>query len=75
MTLPDQLSAARRELALRRRVYPNWIRANRMSTEKAKHEIEAMEAIVQTLEKVTMLDEAGLAWISEPNTERSGGDR
>ena len=71
MTLTDQLAAARRELTLRRSAYPGWVRANKITKEKADHEIAAMTAIVATLEKVQILDEAGLAWVVE--SERKEG--
>jgi hypothetical protein len=47
--LSDQIKCAERELALRRRVYPNWVEAKRMSGKKAEAEIEAMSAIIDTL--------------------------
>jgi hypothetical protein len=65
MTLREQLDCARRELALRKSVYPKWVRENRMTPTKAAHEIAAMEAIHATLEKVLMLDEVGIAWAIE----------
>jgi hypothetical protein len=36
---------AKRELAMRRRVYPRWIAQSRMTPAKAQAEIEMMEAI------------------------------
>lgn len=48
--LEVQLTCAKRELALRKRVYPAWINAKRMNQFKAQEEIAAMAAIVQTLE-------------------------
>ncbi len=47
--LADQIACARRELALRRSVYPKWVRAGRMKQEEADREIVRMEAIVATL--------------------------
>jgi hypothetical protein len=38
---------ARREAAMRRRVYPRWIEQKRITPEKAKAEIAMMEAIEQ----------------------------
>jgi len=55
MTLSDQLACAKRELALRRNVYPGWVKSGRMKQAKADHEIESMAAIVQTLERQLML--------------------
>jgi hypothetical protein len=48
----DQLKAAKREAALRRRVYPRWVEGKRMTQAKADDEIAAMDAIVETLERL-----------------------
>lgn len=47
--LKEQANAARREVAMRRRVYPRWVAAKKMPQAKADAEIAAMEAIVETL--------------------------
>lgn len=65
MTLRDQLASAKRELALRRSTYPRWVRENRMPREKADREIEAMAAIVATLQRCIDLDDVGIAWAIE----------
>ena len=57
MTITDQLAAAKRELELRRRVYPKWVREGRMQPQKAADETESMAAIVETLQKLQYLDE------------------
>lgn len=57
--LHEQVNAARRELAMRRNVYPKWIATGRMRQAAADHEIECMEAIVATLEKCLLLAEVG----------------
>ena len=59
-SLPDQLACAKRELALRKNVYPRWVQERRKdwTADKMRHEIECMEAIVGTLEKAVGLDEA-----------------
>lgn len=49
MTLTDQLAAARRELGMRRRVYPRQVASGRMTQAAADHEIACMQAIVDTL--------------------------
>lgn len=41
---------AKRELAMRKRVYPTFIAAKRMNFYTAQEEIAAMQAIVETLE-------------------------
>lgn len=48
--LTEQIKCAKRELALRQRVYPKWVRDGRMKREAADHELAAMQAIVASLE-------------------------
>lgn len=48
--LDKQIACAKRELAMRKRVYPSWVTAKRMTVFKAEDEIDAMAAIVETLE-------------------------
>lgn len=50
-TAADKLAAVRREITMRRRVYPRWVEANRMSQAKADEEIAVMEAIVADYER------------------------
>lgn len=52
MTVPIdvQITSAKRELRLRRNVYPKWIESRRMSEATANLEIASMEAIIETLE-------------------------
>lgn len=60
MTAPitEQIRCAKRELAMRERVYPSWVRKERMTMKDAQHEIACMRAIVTTLERVRDLIEA-----------------
>jgi hypothetical protein len=52
MTVPlaDQIKCARRELAMRERVYPKWVRDGRMTRDAADRETAAMQAIIATLQ-------------------------
>jgi hypothetical protein len=52
ITLAEQLKEALRELALRRRVYPGFVQRGKMTEGQAAYHIAAMEAIVQTLERL-----------------------
>lgn len=52
VSLSDQWKCAKRELRMRRQVYPRWVAAKRLNEFKAEEEIAAMEAIVQTLEEL-----------------------
>lgn len=49
MTLAQQLAAAERELALRMRFYPGFVKSRRMTPVEAEYEVQAMAAIVLTL--------------------------
>ena len=49
MTLHQQIRCAEREVALRIRVYPRFIRQKRMTEEKAIYEMQTMQQIVNTL--------------------------
>jgi hypothetical protein len=57
ITIKDQVSCVERELALRQRVYPRWVSERRMPQEKADREIQAMEAVLQTLKRNMALAE------------------
>lgn len=47
--LDDLIACARRELEMRRRVYPRWVSAGKMAADKANRELMLMETIVGTL--------------------------
>ena len=46
ITQTDKIAALRREIALRKNVYPKRIEMGRMSQEKANQEMAVMEAIL-----------------------------
>jgi hypothetical protein len=46
------LACAKRELALRRRVYPRLVAQEKMREQTAAHEIACMERIVEILDKL-----------------------
>jgi hypothetical protein len=50
VSLSEQLRAAKRELAMRERVYPKWVAASKMKQDAADNEIHAMRAICRTLQ-------------------------
>lgn len=41
-----QVESVRREIAMRRRVYPRWVQQERMTQKKADDELAAMEAVL-----------------------------
>lgn len=51
-TAEEKLTAARREVLQRKRVYPRLIETGSMTPEKAKFETEIMDAIAADYEKL-----------------------
>ena len=49
VTLARMLQAAEREVAMRRKAYPNMVAKKRMTAEEAAEEINAMQGIVEVL--------------------------
>ena len=54
MSAHEKMKVAERELALRRRVYPRWIHAGKLTVRDARYEIEAMAEIVEDYRKIHM---------------------
>jgi hypothetical protein len=52
ITLAEQLAEAKRELALRKQLYPQWVKSGRLDAETARYQVLCMEEIVRTLERV-----------------------
>jgi len=46
ITTEDKRAVLRREIAMRRRVYPGWVRAGRMTQAEADREMAVMTAIL-----------------------------
>jgi len=49
ITVAEQIDEARRELALRRKCYPAWVKSGKLDSQDAYHQLQCMEAIVKTL--------------------------
>lgn len=47
--LSDQIACVEREIAMRRRVYPNWVASGRLRQAAADEELRRMEAVRDTL--------------------------
>lgn len=59
-TVADKLACAKRELAMRERVYPRWVKDQRMTKENSEKEIAIMRAIVADYQaQVDALEIAG----------------
>jgi len=52
VSLGEQFDCAVRELDKRQRLYPRWVKEGKLNELKAQREIDAMEAIVRTLDKL-----------------------
>jgi hypothetical protein len=50
-SLADQIAELKRELALRRRVYPRWVENGKLSYPLSTHRMGAMQAAIETLER------------------------
>lgn len=48
--IDDQIACVTREIAMRRKVYPRWVAAGKMTQAKADTEISCMLAVLATLE-------------------------
>lgn len=63
MTDTEKYECARRELAMRRRVYPKWVESGRMTQETADREIACMAQIAEDYKaksEPSLFDEEGL---------------
>ena len=59
ITFRDKEACARRELDMRRRVYPRRVADQKMTQDQADREIEIMEAIVDDYAKASALEMSG----------------
>jgi hypothetical protein len=59
ITFRDKEQCARRELDMRRRVYPRWVANGKMTQDQADREIELMAAILADYEKASALEMSG----------------
>lgn len=55
VSLDRQITCVRREISMRRSVYPRWVKDGRMSEAAADMEIRCMEAVLRTLNDMKLL--------------------
>jgi len=48
--LQDQLAELKRERNMRAKVYPNWVRTNRLKAEEVKEQTDRLNAAIATIE-------------------------
>lgn len=56
-----QIACVRREISMRRRVYPRWVQTSKMTQDEADRQISTMEAVQATLESVRSERQAKVA--------------
>jgi hypothetical protein len=56
-----QIACVRREVSMRKRVYPRWVQNAKMTQDEADRQIETMEAVQATLEKLQADEKARTA--------------
>lgn len=49
VTMNDMVTCVIREIGMRQRVYPKWVKENRMKQDAATREIEAMKGVLEYL--------------------------
>lgn len=49
--IADKLACLKRELAMRKGLYPRWVTAGKMTAHAAAHEIRCIEAIIEDYER------------------------
>ena len=52
ITLAEHMAEAQRELALRRKCYPQWIKSGKLDAQDAYHQLQCIEAILRTLQRL-----------------------
>lgn len=55
-TMADQIAAVRREIAMRKNVYPKWVESGRLKPAEAEREQARMQAVHDSLERLAELD-------------------
>jgi len=54
VSLAEQITEAHRELALRKKCYPQWVKQGKLDMTTAHYQLQAMQAIVKTLERLAV---------------------
>lgn len=57
MSLDQAITEVRREIAMRKKLYPRWVAAGKVPREKAEHQLAAMELALLNLEDVKEVSE------------------
>lgn len=65
VTLDEQIAEVRRELELRKRVYPAWVERGKMTQEAADTHMRRMEVALETLETLNRMRKAQKPFTSD----------
>jgi hypothetical protein len=65
ITLQEQIAEAKRELALRKNLYPQWVTRGTLDAGTAAYQLDAMEAILRSLMRLAG-DEQQLGLFGDP---------
>lgn len=52
ISLDRQAAAVRREIGMRRHLYPRWVESGKLTQQQADDGIAAMESVLQTLQRL-----------------------
>jgi hypothetical protein len=52
ITLAEQIAEAQRELALRKKCYPAWVKSGKLAPGEAMYQVLVMQEIVRTLMQI-----------------------
>ncbi len=72
ITNEDKLKCVKRELAMRRNVYPKWVVSGRMKQEQADREIAVMAEVVEDYERRPALIDAAASVVTQSKDFRIG---
>lgn len=61
VTIDRQIQCVKRELSMRKHVYPKWVTNGKITQQSSDDEIAAMQAVLGTLEQVKAVAEAAQA--------------
>lgn len=53
-TIEAQMACVKREIAMRKNVYPKWVASGRMKLDMAEREIDCMTAVLRSLETLVV---------------------
>lgn len=59
ITNADKLACVEREVKMRRRVYPNWVKAGKLGKGEADYQIAVMEAIADDYREPDLFEKEG----------------